>query len=100
MESSGNFDRFSIDEDDDDLEDDFSSGSMSFNGRLVISGDPIMYSSVGSPGKILTVSIHNMRFEVELSLSFVTLFVIFIGSYRDSKKIRQWIPVEKVYPTC
>lgn len=41
-----------------------------------------------------------MRFEVELSLSFVTLYVIFIGSYRDSKKIRQWIPVEKVYPTC
>ena len=41
-----------------------------------------------------------MRFEVELSLSFVTLYVIFIGSYRDSKKIRQSIPVEKVYPTC
>ena len=68
MESSGNFDRFSIDEDDDDLEDDLSSGSMSFNGRLVISGDPVMYPSLGSPGKILAVSIHNMRFEVELFL--------------------------------
>ena len=41
-----------------------------------------------------------MRFEVELSLCFVTLYVIVTGSYRDSKKIRQWIPVEKVYPTC
>lgn len=56
MESSGNFDRFSIDEDDDDLEDDFCSGSTSFNGRLVISGDPIMYSSVGSPGKINSIN--------------------------------------------
>ena len=60
MESSGNFDRFSIDEDDDDLEDDFSSGSMSFNGRLVISGDPAMYPSLipslGSPGKINSIN--------------------------------------------
>lgn len=56
MESSGNFDRFSIDEDDDDLEDDFSSGSMSFNGRLVISGDPVMCPSLGSPGKINSIN--------------------------------------------
>ena len=60
MESSGNFDRFSIDEDDDDLEDDFSSGSMSFNGRLVISGDHVMYPSLipsfGSPGKINSIN--------------------------------------------
>ena len=60
MESSGNFDRFSIDEDEDDLEDDFSSGSMSFNGRLVISGDPVMYPSLipslGSPGKINSIN--------------------------------------------
>ena len=57
MESSGNFDRFSIDDDDDDLEDDFSSGSMSFNGRLVISGDPVMYPSLGSPGKINSIDL-------------------------------------------
>ena len=52
MDSSGNFDRFSIEEDEDDLEDDdFSSGSMSFNGRLVISGDPIIFPTLGTAGK-------------------------------------------------
>ena len=56
MESSGNFDRFSIDEDDDDLEDNFSSGSMSFNRRLVISGDPELYPLLGSPGKINSIN--------------------------------------------
>ena len=51
MEVSGNFDRFSFEEE--DLEDDddvFSSGSMSFNGRLVISGEPIIFPVLGTAG--------------------------------------------------
>lgn len=52
MEVSGNFDRFSFEEE--DLEDDddvFSSGSMSFNGRLVISGEPIIFPVLGTAGR-------------------------------------------------
>lgn len=52
MEAAGNFDRFSIEEDDDDLDDDvFSSGTMSFNGRLVISGEPLVFPVLGVAGR-------------------------------------------------
>ena len=51
MEGAGNFDRFSIEEDDDDLDDDvFSSGTISFNGRLVISGEPLLFPVLGVAG--------------------------------------------------
>lgn len=51
IESSGFFES---DLEDFDLEDDdFSSATMSFNGRLVISGDPNVFPTLGTGGKIL-----------------------------------------------
>ena len=53
MEPYCNFDRFSIEDEDDDLDDDeFSSGNMCFNGRLVISGDPINFPVFATAGKL------------------------------------------------
>lgn len=53
MENSGNFEHLGFEGDDDeDLDDDaFSSGSYSFNGRLVISGEPIIFPVLGRGGK-------------------------------------------------
>ena len=54
MESSGNLDQFNLEgDDDDDLNDDlFGSGNFSFNGRLVISGEPIIFPLLGRGGKL------------------------------------------------
>lgn len=52
VESSGYFENFSSDLDDYDLEDDdFSSANISFNGRLVISGEPSVWPVLGTGGK-------------------------------------------------
>lgn len=53
VESSGFFETFSNDLDDFDLEDDdFPIGTISFNGRLVISGDPNVFPVLGTGGKL------------------------------------------------
>ena len=52
VESSGYFENFSSDLDDYDLEgDDFFSSNLSFNGRLVISGEPNVWPVLGTGGK-------------------------------------------------
>ena len=51
VESSGYFENFSSDLDDYDLEeDDFVSSNLSFNGRLVISGEPSVWPVLGTGG--------------------------------------------------
>lgn len=61
MESAGTFDHFSVEEDDEDLEDDeFSSGSMSFNGRLVISGEPIIFPVLGTAGNLKSKAVYSI----------------------------------------
>ena len=53
VESSGFFETFNNDMDDFDLEDDdFPIGTISFNGRLVISGDPNVFPVLGTGGKL------------------------------------------------
>ena len=54
MENGGNFEHLGFEGDDDeDLDDDvFSSGSYSFNGRLVISGEPIIFPVLERSGKL------------------------------------------------
>lgn len=54
VESSGYFENFSSELDDYDLEeDDFFSSNLSFNGRLVISGEPSVWPAavLGTGGK-------------------------------------------------
>lgn len=52
VESSGYFENFSSELDDYDLEeDDFFSSNLSFNGRLVISGEPSVWPVLGTGGK-------------------------------------------------
>lgn len=54
LESSGFFETFNSDADDFDLEDDdFPTGTMSFNGRLVISGGPNVFPVLETGGKLL-----------------------------------------------
>ena len=51
VESSGYFENFSSDLDDYDLEeDDFFASNLSFNGRLVISGEPSVWPLRGTGG--------------------------------------------------
>jgi len=58
VESSGYFENFSSDLDDYDLEeDDFFSSNISFNGRLVISGEPSVWPVLGTGGKYKTTGL-------------------------------------------
>lgn len=54
MDNGGNFEHLGFaGDDDEDLDDDaFSSGSYSFNGRLVISGEPIIFPVLERSGKL------------------------------------------------
>ena len=57
VESSGYFENFSSELDDYDLEeDDFYSSNISFNGRLVISGESSVWPVLGTGGKTYKTS--------------------------------------------
>ena len=88
LESSGFFETFNSDADDFDLEDDdFPTGTMSFNGRLVISGGPNVFPVLETGGKLLICAqcLYCIRTTIMVFSLVITTF--FVGNTLNLNQI-------------